>query len=68
MQCTQSIQSSRLSLQSFELASPAPSPASECCPPPPGPSFAFMAEGHNRLLERGWGEDNSDEWPDILVL
>jgi hypothetical protein len=30
----QSIQSARLSLQSSELAPTAPSPTSECCPPP----------------------------------
>jgi hypothetical protein len=29
----QTRQSDRLSLQSYELAPPAPSPASECCPP-----------------------------------
>jgi hypothetical protein len=48
---TESRQSARLSLQSSKLAPPAPSPASECCTPPP---LWFQEEGYTRLRERGW--------------
>jgi len=60
-------QSARLSLQSFELAPPAPSPASECCLPP-----WFRRGGQTRLREKGAnsdeGTDNTDEGTDALIL
>ncbi len=46
-------QSDRLSLQSCELGLPAPSPASECCPPPP---LWFRGERHTRFRKKGPGE------------
>ncbi len=48
----QSRQSARLSLQSSELAPPAPSPAGECCP---HPSLAPRGGGTHSLAGRGGG-------------
>jgi hypothetical protein len=61
----QSIQSARLSLLSSELAPPAPSLASECCPPP------FGSGGDTLVCGRGGAGANSDEGTeatDFLVL
>jgi hypothetical protein len=58
------IQSARLSLQSSELALPAPSPASKCCPSP----FWFQGGGTHSLAGEGAGGANSDEGTDTLVL
>jgi hypothetical protein len=43
-------QSARLSLRSSELAPPAPSPGSECCPP------LFQGGGAHSLVGKGAGE------------
>jgi len=53
----QNRQSARLSLQSSELAAPAPSTASECCP--------YLVRGTHSLAG---GRANSDEGTDTLVL
>jgi hypothetical protein len=60
----QSIQSARLSLQSSELTTPTPSPASECCPP----TFGSGGRGAHSLAGEGAGGANSDEGIDTLVL
>jgi len=57
-------QSARLSLQSSELALPAPSAASKCCPPP----HWFRGGGTHSLAGEGAGRANSDEGTDTLVL
>jgi hypothetical protein len=57
----QSIQSVKLSLQSSELAPPAPSFASECCPP-----LGFKVGG-TLACRIGGGGANSDEGTDTLV-
>jgi hypothetical protein len=55
-------QSTRLSLQSSELAPPAPSPAGECVPRP----HWFQGEKAHSLAGEGVGRANSDEATDIL--
>jgi hypothetical protein len=49
--------STTASVPSSELGTPAPSPPSECVPPPPN-----QREGKTRLLMRGGGGPNSDDW------
>ncbi len=51
-----------LSLQSFKLAPPAPSPACACCPP------LWYPGGTHSLAGEGAGGANSDEWREILAL
>jgi hypothetical protein len=57
----QSRQSSKLFLQSSELALP-PTPHPQCAP------SKFCREGQTRWRERGWESPNSDEGPHTVVL
>ena len=57
-------QSARLFLQSSKLAPPAPSPASECCPPP----FGSKLGTHSLSGEGARGGANLDEGTATLVL
>jgi hypothetical protein len=57
-----------LSIKSFELEPPAPSPARTFfAPPPPHPTFDSRAGG-TLAFGKGGGGANSDEGTDTLVL
>jgi hypothetical protein len=54
-----------MSVPSLELGPPTPSPASEFALPPGSKGGGV----HTRLLVRGWGSPNSDDWrEETLVL
>ncbi len=52
----------RVSVSSSELATPAPSPASECVPP------GTKGGGQHSLVGKGAGGANSDDWRESLAL
>ncbi len=50
-----------MSVPSFELGPPTPSPVSECVPPE-------LKGGTHSPVVRGWGRPNSDDWRKSLAL